>query len=146
MKQKLTFIFVFLVFLFSLSAQEIIITDFTVVAGSYGHWHWQGELREKYDELVDKDIQELMNREGVQYVDALFRLGVLAWVETQDFFSVEDIISIQDIFTANILNMENHRIYRSRFKKGYIPFVVYTTLVPPWSFAAFFRIFVRASQ
>jgi len=119
-----------------LHAQEIIITDITIVAENVNVWE---NDRGRYHEIVDKDIQGLMDNENVQYIDTLFDSHKASW-------KWERLIEprfIEEMFDENIPNQEQKVIYRMTFNMDDTIFVVYTALSEPYSLLSYFRIFVQ---
>ena len=138
---RLRLIFLFLFPLFALYAQEVTVTDFSIIAENLDIGGMPS-LRERYDRIVDKDIQELMSRENIQYIDTFFSSR-----EAHPWIGLEKSFLIEDLFLENIPNAwEEFIIYRLRFKQDDMVFVVYTMLAAPFSFISHFRIFVRAIE
>ena len=137
MFKRLISVFLFSFFSFLLYAQEITITDITIVAENVNVWE---NNRGRYHEIVDKDIQELMDNENVQYIDTLFDPPKLS---SWKYEKLIGLFSIENMFYENIPNMEEHVIYRMKFNKDNTIFVVYTASSEPFSLISYFRIFVR---
>ena len=96
----------------------------------------------QYNRIIDKDIQEIKNKENVHYVERVFGRSTEAVM--QELWSIEDIILAN--FSNDYANIERDAIYRLRYEKDNVSYVVYTTLTGPYSLIAFLRMFVRIDE
>ncbi|MCL2381749.1 MAG: hypothetical protein FWC64_09200 [Treponema sp.] len=117
----------------SLYPQEV---TFTVVAANVnlrGSGDWEG-----YHRIVERDILEVNSITGVQYTEILTnRTGGRSQAEEEALFSLEN------LFGAVFADWEEDAVYRLAFREGNASYMVYTTVVHPFSFIRFFRIFTR---
>jgi hypothetical protein len=134
MNKKLFFIFLFLFLSFSLYSQT---GNLTIIAEKVFKNYQK-------DEIIEKDIQEIMSNENAQYIEKVFVRG--KWSEDE----IDELGFIEEMFLSNFSNhysnVEQNVLYRLVYEKDNTFHIVYGTVSAPRSFISSIRMFIRTDE